>query len=486
VVLPTYHARVAAGSVLQSVARGLALGAGVILAGYLTRRLGIADYGSYAVAIALTTWFSAVLTTATTAGSIRIMAAHQDGRRFAVTMLAAALGAGTSLCLVAVLVAPLISAALRTPALASLLQISAVDIPLTAMASVYNGLLTGQGRFAIGAGSFVATAVARLALAVVFLQSGFGVVGAALSVPLASLVQVLYGWTATGVSPFERERVRLSELWEQTRLMAGASLALRVSQRLDLLAVKIFVASPAVTGLYAGAQNLAHGPMLAFQGSPGVMTQAVARARARGEHDVAVDLVRTFLRTTMAYAGLIIAMAGLAGDAVVFVLGGQFAQAGPVLAVLLWSAAFRVLSNGARGVIAAIGEQTVLVRLLVLAIAGGAILYAVLVPLAGGVGAALGAAILATVIFTLSAHAITRLLQMTFPWRSLMRVATASLASGAAAAALPGIGPLVMLRAIGVAVIYGALIWMLGEWRPRRADASSFFQSLRVEVSPRG
>jgi O-antigen/teichoic acid export membrane protein len=199
-----------------------------------------------------------------------------------------------------------------------------------------------------------------------------------------------------------------------------------------------------------------------------------------------VDLVRTFLRTTMAYAGLIIAMAGLAGDAVVFVLGGQFAQAGPVLAVLLWSAAFRVLSNGARGVIAAIGEQTVLVRLLVLAIAGGAILYAVLVPLAGGVGAALGAAILATVIFTLSAHAITRLLQMTFPWRSLVRVATASLASGAAAAALPGIGPLVMLRAIGVAVIYGALIWMLGEWRPRRADASSFFQSLRVEVSPRG
>lgn len=476
------RARVAAGSVLQSAARGLALIFGIVLAGYLTRRLGVGDYGSYAVAITLASWFSAVLATATTAGSIRIMAAHQEGRQFAVAMLAVAGGAGTAIWILAVLVAPLVSAVLRTPELTALLQIIAADIPLSAMASVYNGLLTGQGRFAIGAGSFVATAAARLALAVVLLQSGFGVIGAALSVPLASLVQVLYGWTATGVSVFERDRVRLSELWGQTRLMAGASLALRVSQRLDLLAVKIFAGSPDVTGYYAGAQNLAHGPMLAFQGSPGVLTQAVAHARARGEHDVAVDLARTFLRTTLAYAGLIIAMAGLADDAVVFVLGAQFAPAGPVLAVLLWSAAFRVLSNGARGIIAAIGEQTALVRLLMLAIAGGAVLYAVLVPLAGGIGAALGAAVLATVVFALSAHAIVHLLQMTFPWRSLVRVAIATIAAAVAAAILPGTGPAVIVRAAGVALIYGAILWALGEWRPRRADAATFLQSLRMAV----
>jgi O-antigen/teichoic acid export membrane protein len=141
-----------------------------------------------------------------------------------------------------------------------------------------------------------------------------------------------------------------------------------------------------------------------------------------------------------------------------------------------------VLSNGARGIIAAIGEQTDLVRLLMLAIAGGAVLYAVLVPLAGGIGAALGAAVLATVVFALSAHAIVHLLQMTFPWRSLVRVAVATLAAAVAAAMLPGTGAAVIVRAASVAAIYGAMLWALGEWRPRRADAASFLQSLRVAV----
>jgi hypothetical protein len=256
------RARVAAGSMLQGASRAVVLASGILLAAYLTRHLSVADYGTYAVAILVVSWVGAGLGTATTAGSIRLLAAHADGRRFAVTMLHAAGGAGLLASLVMMLVAPFVAGLFESPDFAWLLRIVALELPLGATAAVYSGVLTGEGRFAPGAAGWAAGALSRLALAVLLVELGLGVTGAALSIPLAALVHAVYGRVMSGVPVFSREGVGLVRLWEQTRLLAGASFALRISQRMDLMAVRLFSGSAVAAGYYAGAQNLALGPLL--------------------------------------------------------------------------------------------------------------------------------------------------------------------------------------------------------------------------------
>jgi len=479
------RARVAAGSMLQGASRAVVLASGILLAAYLTRHLSVADYGSYAVAILVVSWVGAALGTATTAGSIRLLAAHADGRRFAVTMLQAAGGAGLMASLLTMLAAPLVAAMFESPGFAWLLAIVALELPLGATAAVYSGVLTGEGRFAPGAASWAAGALSRLVLAVFLVELGLGVTGAALSLPLAALVHTIYGRMMTGVPVLSREGVGFGRLWEQTRLLAGASFALRISQRMDLMAVRLLSGSAVASGYYAGAQNLALGPLLAFQGSPGVVTQAVARARANGHHEEARDLARTFLRTSMAYGGLIVAMGGLAGDAVRFVLGEDFGPAAPVLVALLWASAFRVLANCARALINAAGERGRLVRSLVLVIVAGAGLYGVAIPLGGIVWGAIAAAVFSAAVAAVSVRGALTVVHVDFPWLSLARIAVATSVGMLVAASVPGTGALVIARACLTTTVYGLALFGLREWQPRAADAASLVRSLQHAVGVR-
>ena len=81
------RARVAAGSVLMVASRVAVLGCGLVLMGYLTRRLGLADYGRYALSILLMNWIGVSIGLATGGALVRLVAGRADGHRFAVSML---------------------------------------------------------------------------------------------------------------------------------------------------------------------------------------------------------------------------------------------------------------------------------------------------------------------------------------------------------------------------------------------------------------
>ena len=86
----------AAGSVLQIASRVVVLGCGVVLMGYLTRKLGLADYGRYALDVLLVNWAATSLALATGGALVRLVAGNHGGHRYAVSMLqlVALLGTG--------------------------------------------------------------------------------------------------------------------------------------------------------------------------------------------------------------------------------------------------------------------------------------------------------------------------------------------------------------------------------------------------------
>jgi O-antigen/teichoic acid export membrane protein len=280
--------------------------------------------------------------------------------------------------------------------------------------------------------------------------------------------QLLLAWPMSGVGIFSRERVRFSELWSETRLLAGAQAALRVSQSLDLLAVKVFLMSPAVAGLYAGAQNIGFAAVMLFQPTTPVVLQSLSKSRLDGNHAEAAQVAHTFLRVAAIYSGVLVALGVFSRDIAVLLLGREFAEAGPALAVLLAAVAFRIQAAAGRTLISAAGERASIVVPLVGLILAGWAAFAVVVPREGGLGAAWVAALLAFGTAVISLRDGIRLLGLRYPWVTLARVVVASATTAGAGWWLRDRGLHVLLDLTLATLCYGALLMLLGEWRPTR------------------
>lgn len=96
---------------------------GLVLMGYLTRRLGTAEYGRYAVSLTLINWLPISIALATGGATVCLVAGRKDGRRYAVSIPQMV---GVLAAIVAVLIAlsaQLLADVLRSPAIAPLMRI---------------------------------------------------------------------------------------------------------------------------------------------------------------------------------------------------------------------------------------------------------------------------------------------------------------------------------------------------------------------------
>jgi O-antigen/teichoic acid export membrane protein len=450
------------------ISRVAVLGCGLVLMGYLTRKLGLADYGRYALSILLVNWIGVSIGLATGGALVRLVAGRADGHRFAVSMLQLVALVSCVLGILLFAGAGGIAAALRSPGIADLLRILAIDLPLGGLAGVHLGILTARGEFVKNAIGNLAGWIVQLGAAVVFLEGGWAARGAAWAVVAGGTGQLVIARAMSGVGVFGRERVGFSELWSETRLMAGAQVALRVSQSMDLLAVKYFLMSPVFAGLYAGVQNIGFAAMMLFQPTTPVVQQSLSKSRLAENHAEAEKVAQTFLRVAAIYSGILMALGVFSRDIAVFLLGREFAESGPVLAVLLVAVAFRIQAAAGRTLISAAGERASILLPLVVLIAAGAAAFAVVVPRAGLLGAAWVAVFLALGTALVSLRDGIRLLGLRYPWTTLARVLAASAASAGLGLWLRDRGLHVLLDLTLASLFYGGLLMLLGEWRPTR------------------
>ncbi len=450
----------------------------LVLMAYLTRRLGTAEYGRYAVSVVLMNWLTITIAVATGGATVRLVAGQANGRRYAVSMLQMVGVLAAFLAVLIALVAQPLADLLRSPAIAPLVRILSADSAMGAVAGIYGGILVAQGRYGLSALTALTAMATQLLAAFFFVERGLLAAGACWAVVAGSVVQLVIGRWASGIPFFSGERVPFGDLWGHTRLLAGAQLALRMTQSMDLLAVKFFGLSPSLAGLYAGGQNIGQAGFMMFGPTQAVLLQSMAESRRDGNHDEAARTGTLYLRVALTYGALLCALSVLADEIAVFLLGPAFTQSGLILAILLWAVAFRLLAATGRTLIAAVGEKVSIMLPLLILIVLGIIAYAIAIPRGGIIAAAAVALGLAIAAGLTSLREGLKIMGLRFPWISLFKTAAAAVVTAFVAASLPGTGWFLIAKLTVSCLLYAALLFAFNEWRPSRQQLISLRQAL--------
>jgi O-antigen/teichoic acid export membrane protein len=472
------QANAAVGGVLQVAARVGALLLSLFLMGYLTRHLGTEEYGRYAVAVVLINWVTLSISVATGGATVRLVAGQEHGRRYAVSMLQMVAVLATALAMLVALTAQPFASLLRSPGIAPLLRILSAEIAVGTVAGIYTGILVAQGRYGLSALAVLMATSTQLLAACLFVGQGLLAAGACWAVVFGASAQLILGRLASGVAFFSRDRVPLADLWAQTRILAGAQLALRITQNMDLLAVKFFARSQSLAGVYAGGQNISHAGFMLFGATQNVLLQSMVKSRKDGNPGEAALTGTIYLRISLAYGALLCALSVLSEEIVVFLLGPAFKESGSILAILLWAVAFRLLAATGRTLIAAVGEKVAIMLPLVLLIVLGVAAYAIAVPRGGIVASAFVALALAFGVGITSLRSGLKLAAIRFPWLSLAKVAAAASVTASFAWCLPGTGWLLLAKLAASCLLYAALLLAFNEGRPTRQQIGTLRSAL--------
>ncbi|MFM9009949.1 MAG: lipopolysaccharide biosynthesis protein [Planctomycetota bacterium] len=464
---------VTSGIILQVTADLINLGCGFAVFGYLSRRLGSVDYGVYSVAFLLAQWCGDILGIFIGPGTVRMVAGHDHGRRYARTMLVLAVIGGGACGMVLAACAPFFSRAFGAPELCRTLRVLACGLPFTTCGHIYTLILTGQGRH--GAAAMVGCGywLCRLMCAIGLLEAGWGVLGAAAAVSVAEVVRTGAGRLASGVRVINAARMSFITVFRHTGVLAGASCAMRVLNQMDLLAVKYFQPDPSAAGLYAAAQNICLLPSTLFQSSSSVMLRSIAAGLRRHTAATRGALVEPYLRMAVLAAGVTVAMVPLAPGLVEFLLGSSFAAAGRTAGFLLVAVAFRMLAASGRGIAGGYGERAVFVLGLTALAAVAAAVYAWRIPVIAARFAAAGRQPIEAYAIVAAALAVATALGCLmggvsisgsrFPWITAVRALTGGAIAAWVGSILPGDGLRVLAAVAATAAVYGAVVVVLGE-----------------------
>jgi O-antigen/teichoic acid export membrane protein len=246
--------------------------------------------------------------------------------------------------------------------------------------------------------------------------------------------------------------------------------------------VKFFALSPALAGLYAGGLNISHAGLLLFGPTEGVLLQSMAKSRREENHDEARRTSTLYLRVALTYGALLCALSVLADEIVVFLLGPTFAASGPILAILLWAVAFRLLAATGRTLISAVGEKVSIMLPLLFLIVLGVIAYAIAIPRGGRHNPAAVALGLAVAAGLTSLREGLKLMGIRFPWASLAKIVGAAVVTAGVAWSLPGTGWFLIAKLTFSCLLYAVLLFAFNEWRPTKEQLASVLRALGLKT----
>ena len=470
---PGAHPGIMVGSAFLVLSRLFTLGGSFCIMLLLTRHLGSTEYGRYALGMVVQNW-SAALAILVLGGSIvPIVAGLHDGESYAVTMYRLALAAGLVITALLMASAGWIAELLGLPSLEPFVRVIALDATPAAAAVVQHGVAVARGRVLWAAAIPLAGIIMQLTGVAAAMRMNGSAEWAAAAVVASSVVQSALGHAVTRIPIRRGTGVPLAMLWKRTGKTAGAQTLNRILQNMDLPAVQHGTGGGHMAGCYAGARNMAITCVMLFFPVGGVVQRSVASALRDHRTADAHAAARGFLRTAGIWAGLAAAVSVHAKDIVDLILGPGFAAAAPLLMVLLWTAAFRILSVAGRMLVTAAGESGWQLLIATALSAAGAAAYLMVVPRHGAFAAAVITGVLATISAGIALVAACRHLAMPLPVASLLRIAIAAACSAAVGLAMPLPDTHVIIRLILLSVLYVLLLCLAGEFRPGAAISTA-------------
>lgn len=386
-------------------------GVALLLVMGLARVLSPLDYGRYSFLIAYLSLFQVLADLGTDTILLRRLAAHPDTRA---RLVSGALGLRVTLALLAgagaVALVPWVDGG--EAGLARRTALAATALLFVGQPG-YRALFRAELRMGLVLGVAALTSAAALLLVGVAIAAGLGIDGVFVALAAANLggfvVAAVLGRGLVRPRlaldlPLWRELLR--EAWPIGANVLVATVGLRIG---PLLVMRL--SGPVEVGYLTSASRLTDAlNLLGDAAMLSVYPLFVRYAAARPDALRALaELTAKLLGVTL--LGVVLVVSQTAPQIMGLLFRPEFAIAGPVLAVLSWSALLAVLGNVYAHLLVTAGRQAVLFRVNCAGVLLQLVLQLALIPTVGLVGAAV-----AVVVTAMASHTVLYLLPETRTW----------------------------------------------------------------------
>ena len=452
------------GTVRVFLAEALILPTGLLATAYLTRRLGPANFGIFALAATLIVWVEWTIASMFNRATFLLVAEAKDWRPVGAAVSRAHLVLGLAAMLTVQVLSRPIAAALQVPDLARYLVLFALDIPLFTLAQAHRNILVGLGRFRERALTSAGRWVGKLLLVVLLVQAGLSITGAVLGSIGASIIELGIGRWYVRPPLWRSPEYPWRPLLSYAAPLFLFALCMRAFDKIDLFAVRALGGSLADAGTYNAAQNLSVVPgIFALSFTPVLMATLTQRLSRGDETDA-----RAAARNAMRVALLLLPIAGLTAGAapgiVELVMGGSFRAAADPFRLLVFGQVALVSFSIGTAILSVAGKAVWTVALATPLVAGSLLGDLVLIPRIGPVGASLSLSVFAVIGALATTMAVYRVWRILPPVVTLARSLLITAAGYAATALWPASGFALVAQLLLFSMLALLLLLLLGEF----------------------
>jgi O-antigen/teichoic acid export membrane protein len=319
------------------LAEALIIPTGFITAVFLSRSLGPAFYGLFALVSRLILWIEWSSTAGYSDTTLKLVGEAPDWKPIGVAVLRLHVFIGIALGILAWLLSSFIAEVFNEPLMADYIKLFSIEIPISSMLTANINILVGRGFFKERAGISAIRWISRLGLIVLLVCLGFSVKGAIIGSIGATVAALLISTYHIRPSLFFKKSSPILPLLKFSAPLFLSSLSIRIF-RLDLFALKFLGGTAAHAGFYGAAMNMATLPAIFSSSLVSPLISTLSRLLSKQEITEAKEIALTAIRTSFWMAPLAAMTAGASGEIVTFVFGRAYLPAGRILAYLVFAA----------------------------------------------------------------------------------------------------------------------------------------------------
>ncbi|MBN2060687.1 MAG: oligosaccharide flippase family protein [Deltaproteobacteria bacterium] len=378
----------ATGTIKIFLAEALILPTGFITTIFLARTLGPMSYGLFALASVLVLWVEWAGSALYTHATIKFISENSDWEPIGTGAIQIHFVTGILIAILLWFLSTPLSRMFNEPLMADYLRIYSVDIPVFTMARAYCNILIGTGHFKERALVSAARKFARLLLVILLVGIGLSVQGAIIGMIGASIVEFLICRFYIRLPLFCKPTFPIQNFLAFAAPLFLSSLSLSIF-RLDLLALKILSCTASVVGFYGVARNLSI-PITLFSGSfsPSLLA-TLSNLLRNGKDEKAKEIANISIRFNIHLVPFAAIIAGASGEIIFLIFGDQYMPADKILSVLIFAALALLSMNVSKSILTALDKPVWVLALSGSIVPIALIGYLILIPLLGGLGAAI-------------------------------------------------------------------------------------------------
>ncbi len=445
------------------VAELIVIPTGILTVALLTRTLGPAKYGLLGLAETFVGWAEWAVIASFTRATVKFVSEASDWQPIASRAVQLQFASGIAAGLALAALSEPIAALMHEPALAALLRLYAIDVPIYALSQAHRDVLIGRGLFKERALAGGWRLIARFILIATLLRSGFSIEGSILGGIGSSIVELaICRW-------YVRPRIFVPSGFPARAYLGYVAplslyaLSVKLFDKMDLVSFKAFGGSAAAAGFYSSAENLTALPSLLAASFTPLLLSALGDSLRTGDLAAAKTNARRALGAMFILLPLAGILPGMSAELCVALYGQAFAAAAPLFSVMNFGAMALFFVSVIASVLVAGGRPGattwIMAPLLCAQVAGNMLV----VPRFGAIGAAWVTTICSIAGFVAAIATAYRVWGILPPLGLFLRSITIALAAYAAAISFPLSGPIVFVKFALLSLAVVAVFWLFGD-----------------------